>query len=466
MTVWIRNFFERKRDNSDWMWVGILAVSLVFGVCEAAEEETQKTEKIVLTLQQLIDRTIEKSPEIGERRSEVVAARSELDQVKGAYYPQVESVALVGPVGDAKKPVVVGTRIHDPSSDGIGIFGRFDFTVSQPLYTFGKLSNRKEAASSGVRAREYRLLEKKFDLVLKVKQLYYALILARAGMDAVDEATGFFNDARTRMDRLLKMGSSNVIESDLYRLDAYRADTKRSQAEAEKGLKVAYFALKSLISLPPGMEFDVAEKTLPSGEASADLDVYIQSALEQRPEFKQLDEALAAQRFLVQAVQSDLYPSFFVALEGSLAGAPNRETWHNPYISDEFNHANVGVVAGVKWNFDFSLSPKVDKEQAELQKLLHSKAVGKLNIPIQVAKSYQEAKEWRVSAEAYRTAAVASRKWVVTALANFDMGVGTADDMLRAIEKYGQNQGKYLEALFNYNLSLAELKYAAGMKDW
>jgi outer membrane protein TolC len=51
-------------------------------------------------------------------------------------------------------------------------------------------------------------------------------------------------------------------------------------------------------------------------------------------------------------------------------------------------------------------------------------------------------------------------------MADFDMGVGTADDMLRAIERYGQNQGKYIEALFRYNLSLAELENAIGMKTW
>jgi outer membrane protein TolC len=51
-------------------------------------------------------------------------------------------------------------------------------------------------------------------------------------------------------------------------------------------------------------------------------------------------------------------------------------------------------------------------------------------------------------------------------MADFDMGVGTAYDMLNAIDKYGYNQGRYLEALFRYNLSLAELEYAVGMKTW
>ncbi len=465
MRTWGRDLFMLREGKIGLVLFVIIFCGLAFMIPEVKGEEG-KGERLVLTLQQLIDRAIEKSPEIGERQSGIAAARSDLEQVKGAYYPQVESLALIGPVNDAKRPAVRGTRIIDPSPDGIGAFGKFDFTVSQPLYTFGKLSNRKEAAYRGVRIKEYQVLEKKFEIVLRVKQLYYGLILARAGIDATNDATSFFDDARRRMNRLLEVGSSNVMESDLYRVDAYRADTIRSRAEAEKGVQVAYFALKSLIQLPPGTEFDVGEKTLPVEAAQSDLKVYIQQALEERPEFKQLDEALAAQESLVQAVQSDLYPSVFVALGGSLAGAPNRETLHNPYISDEFNHANVGVFAGVKWNFDFTLKPKIQKEQAEYQKLLNTRSTGRLNIPIQVANSYQEVREWKAAMEAYHQATVASRKWVVTALTNFDMGVGTADDMLRAIEKYGENQGKYLESVFNFNLSLAGLKYAAGMKDW
>ncbi len=446
----------------------IIICSLVFMTQATAGEEKEKTEKLVFSLQQLIERALAKSPEMGEARSEIAATRADLDQVRAAYYPQLESAAVLGPVNDAKRPMVLGTRIHDPSPDSIGVFGRIDFTASQPLYTFGKLSNRKEAASRGVRAKELNLAEKRNEIVLRVKELYYALIAAREGLEVADDADSFFDDARRRMHRLLELGSTNVLESDLYRIDAYRSGTDRSRAEAEKGAKVAYFALKSLLYLSPETNFELAEKTLPVKEETlSELTSYIEKAYGERPELKQLEEALAAQQSLVQAAESDRYPSFFVALEGSLAGAPGRETFQNAYIPDEFNHIYVGVVAGVKWNFDFGITKaKVDKEKAEYGRLHHTKAFARLSIPIQVAQYYQEVKEWKVAAESYRKGATASRKWVVAALTNFDMGVGTADDMLRAIEKYGENQGKYLEALFNYNLSLARLEYAVGAKDW
>jgi outer membrane protein TolC len=340
--------------------------------------------------------------------------------------------------------------------------------MTQPLFTFGKLAHRKEAASRGVKAKEFQIDEKKGEIVLRVKELYYALILARAGLNLADEAGNFYDEAGRRIQRLLELGSTNVRESDLYRVEAYSADAHRFRAEAEKGVKVSYFALKSLIRLPPGVDFDPAEKTLVlMGETLAGLETYLQEAADKRPEFRQLTEALAAQDSQVKAAVSDRYPSFFAALKGSLAGAPGRDSLYNPYIPDDFNHAYAGIVAGFRWNFDFGITKaRVDKMRAEYDQLLHTKAKAEMSIPIQVAKSYQENREWQAAATSYQKAATASRKWVFTALSEFDMGVGTAYDMLNAIDRYGHNQGKYLEALLRYRLSLAELEYSAGIKTW
>lgn len=427
---------------------------------------------MVLDLPGMITMALARSPEVGESVGETAAARSDLSKVRGAYYPQLEVTAITGPVNDAREPVIRGNRIHDPSPGtslaSTGIFGRLDFTLTQPLYTFGKLSNREQAARLGVKATELET-EKKIDAVaLRVKQLYYALVLTGQGVEAADEAADFFRDARKRISRLLDLGSPNVTQSDLYRIDAYQADTLRSRAEAQKGRKVAYFALKSFLGLSPGQEFEPADKVLAIKPVKrAAMESYIARALKQRPELRQLQEALEAQKFQIKAARGDRYPTFFAAIEGSVAGAPGRDQLDNAYIDDEFNHAYAGIVAGLKWNWDFGISrAQVEKMEAGYNTLMSTRQNAVMNIPIQVAKAYQEVLEYEKSAEAYHRAAVASRKWVVSAMADFDMGVGTAEDMLTGIEKYGHNQGGYVEALFNYNLSLAELEYAAGIQSW
>lgn len=428
--------------------------------------------RAVFGLPELIRMAIEKSPEIEAVRSDILSSQSDLEQAIAGSFPQIETTAIVGPVRDANEPLVVNGRITDPSPglsfSSVGVFGRLDLTATQPLYTFGKISNRREAAASGVRAKRFQIDDKKGQIALRIKELYYGFVLARSGLETVDEANDFFNDAESRIRNLLDAESPNVKESDLYRIDAYRADILRSRAEAEKGVRLAYFALKALIGLPAGADFDPADRTISAKqEKLPELQHYINSAHANRPEFKQLSEGLAARKFLLEAAKSDLYPSFFAAVQASFAGAPGRDVIHNQYIPDEFNHAYGGIVAGAKWNLDFGISrAKIEKARAELNKLSSEKANAEMSIPIQVSKSYQELVEAFQSVSSYQKAAVSSRKWLIAALTGFDMGTETADDMLRAIERYGQNRGKYLESIYRYNMAMAELEYAAGIKTW
>ena len=442
--------------------VGALAILALAGPAPGQE-------RLVLGLPELIRMAIEKSPDIAETQSEIAGAKSRLAEADAGYYPQFDTTALVGPVNNTRRPAVAGTRIIDPSAEfSVGAFGRVDLALTQPLYTFGKIANRREAAARGVAATEAQMAQKRGEIALRVKELYYGLVLAKAGAEAARDAAAYFDEARRRMDRLLQLGSPNVIESDLQRIDVYRADTARSQAVAEKGMSTAYFGLKSLIGLTAGKEFDPRDTMLAmSGAGPGELDGCIKQALSGRPEFKQLDQAIQAQRSTVEGAQSDRYPSFFAALEGSFAGAPGRQTFHNPYIPDQFNEAVGGIVGGMEWHFDFGiLKARVEKEKADYEKLLHSRAAAELGIPIEVAQWYYEVRQWRASVDAYDLAASSSRKWIVAALTAFDMGAGTADDLLRSIERYGQNRGGYIEALFNYHMSLARLEHAMGVQSW
>lgn len=444
-----------------------LAIVLVFHAVASAKQSGAKPEKEVLTLQELVQMALERSPSIEMVRDEVRSARSDLKQVESAYYPQLDTTVVTGPAADATEPEVVNGKITDPSPDGIfdiNIFGRLDFTLTQPLYTFGKLSNREKAAKQGVQAKRVGIEQKEAEIVLRVKQLYYGMVLARQGKDVADESDDYFKDIKRRIEALIDAGSTNVDESDIYMVEAYSAQAQSFRAEAEKGERVAYFALKSLIGMPPGEDFTIDTESLPERQKQLQSqDEYVRMALNQRPELKQLKHGIAAQRHLVEATRSDLYPTAFAAVIGSFAGAPGRDQFDSAYFTDEFNHAYAGFFAGLKWHFDFGIQQaKVSKEVAEYNKLLNTKRYAEQNIPIQVANIYQEVLQYQKSMKAYDEAATASRKWVVTAFANFDMGIGTAKRIFDAIEKYGHNRGSFLEALYNYNLALAQLEYAIG----
>jgi outer membrane protein TolC len=456
----------------------MMGIILVWGFLLAAAPPGWAQAKQRLGLDQLIQMALDRSPEIWEADKDVAAAESDLAQAKAARWPQLDAMAVGGVVDAANKPIVVVSPRPGPgdrylrgqienTDDGpgdLGPFGRLEMVIVQPIYTFGKISHRVEAAHKGVSAQKAARDKVRGQVILKVKELYFALILAQQGKEAASDVQSFVDDARKRIQRLLSLGSTSVDESDLYRLEAYAAEAQRFKAKADSGSNLAYLALKRTIGFPPEQDFELDARELPKDtRALGPQQEYMQKALQWRPEFEQIERGLEARQSLVEAAKADMYPSFFAAAIGSLAGAPNREHYDVSYIGDEFNHANGGVVLGAKWHFDFGiLEGKVSKARAEYERLLATREFATRNIPVEVAKYYQDAAENFAAYQASEKAAISSRKWIVVAFANFDMGVGQARDIFLAVERYGKNQGDYLASLLNYHLALAKLSYAIG----
>lgn len=454
-------------NDSMRLLMAMTFVGLAIGLADSATAD----ERPALNLDQLVEMALESSPEIQEAEQSVAVAKAELSQAKAGHWAQMDVIGFSGPVYDAETPTVVvypnangvyTGSIVDRDDNAIGIFGRLELIVTQPLFTFGKISHRRDAAAYGVDVKQSAREKRRGDVILKVKEYYFGLVVAQQGLKAADDTDAFIQDAHKRIQRLLELRSNNVQEADLYRLAAFEADVKQFKAKAESGARVAYLALKQAVGYPANQDFVLDLKQLPKDtRALGNPEEYIQTALARRPELEQLNKGIAAQRSMVEAAKADLYPSFFAAGIGSFAGAPGREHLSNSYIRDEFNHTEGGVVLGAQWHFDLGIGrAKVDQAKAEHQKLVHTKDFAERNIPVEVTKYYQDAIQTEKSFKAYEQAAVGARKWIVTAFTNFDMGVGTARDMFDAIDRYGKNQGEYLVNLFNYHVALANLSHA------
>jgi outer membrane protein len=425
-------------------------------------------ERPVLTLKDLITMALKYSPEVKASKSEVSLAQEQKNEVHGYRWPQFDATVMGGMVPKARLPVAPpggGQLFYPDPKDklhGVAIFGRMDFSVIQPLYTFGKIAFREEAAARNIKVKEAGVDAKKGEVILQVSEAYYGLILAEQGKEAVKDARTYLNDTRERITRLLRINSPNVKESDRYRLASYEGALEKFAAEADEGSKVAYRALRALtgsekdFSVPPELPNPTA--------APGGLDYYVRQALELRPEFTQLKEGLVARQLLVDAAKADRYPSFFLAVVGQLAGAgPGRKYNPDPYVVDYFNDNGALPFVGAKWHFDFGiLKAKIGEAQAELNQLRYTEKTALMGIPVEVAKNYGEVQQNYKASVGMEKAYVNARRWLVTAFSNFDMGLGKLDDIFQAFERYGSFRGDYLMALYQYNLAVAKLDKSTG----
>jgi len=73
---------------------------------------------------------------------------------------------------------------------------------------------------------------------------------------------------------------------------------------------------------------------------------------------------------------------------------------------------------------------------------------------------YLDLKEAKKSAAATRNAYLNAKKWAVTAIANFDFGMGPAKEIFEALQAYSGMRADYFKSIYNYRVAAANLDYA------
>lgn len=418
---------------------------------------------LTLGLRECVERALVHAPELGEARADIELMGAKLSEAKGYRWPQIDFLGLTGPVPRAR-----GNQVSSPdtinSTDAYGWFERGDFTLVQPLYTFGKISHAMSAARHGIEVEKARQVQKRNEIAVKVKEYYYGVLLARDAKALLAEVRGDLARARDTAKKLLTQDSANVEEADVYKLDAFGGEVGKFLAEATKGENLALSALKTRIGVPQDTVLELGDaRLLRAGERIEELNAYLERAKKARPEFKQVAEGLKAREELVAAAKAARYPDLFLGGMFSAAYASNRDKVDNPWVPDEFRHVWAGVALGIKWKLDFGItSAKISQEQAQYDRLISTKGYAEENIPLQIMKFYDEGIEAASSIEATRGAYENSKKWAVTALANYDFGVGPAKEIFDALQQYAKMRWAYFQSIYNYNLALANLSMAVG----
>ena len=417
-----------------------------------------------LKLEDCIRLALKTAPELGEAEADISLATSKLDEAKSYRFPRLELTTLAGPAPIAyRSDISPDIKTDRPFSfDALTWFVSADATIIQPLYTFGKISENMKAATHGIEVDRSRKQQRANEIVLKVHEYYNGLLMAREMKELVLEIEEILIKAREKASKLLDQGSDSVDEVDLYKLDAFSGIATKYLEEAKKGEALALAALKARMGMPADAALVTATERLVIIDSEIpSLDSFVEKSRTRRPELHQIAEGLKARTALVEAAKANYYPDIFLGGLFSWAYADERERVQNPYINDPFKHLNAGIALGARWKLDFGITgAKVAGERAQYNRLLSTKEYADTNIPLQVKKYYLDLIEARNSALATRGAYLNAKKWTVTAVANFDFGMGPAKDIFEALQAYSSMRSDFFKSIYNYHIAMANLNYA------
>lgn len=444
---------------------------IVFFCLPVGRVAGQQDEGQRFTLAECLARSVEKSLELQASEFEVRAAESKLQQAAQArILPKFELREVVGPINRARGVVDPETGfVTSPDTttripEDLRYFIQTELDLVQPLLTFGKLSALRDAASYGVEATRAAKQSTRHEVELRVKKLYWSMLLAKEAERIVQEIEEKVDEADQKLEEKLEEGAEDVSQNDRFKLQVFRYEVAKRRAELEGQARLAREGLRMMLDLPEDQPFDVADDYLDPVPFQLDsVEVYETLAAQQRPEVRRLQAGYQAARSKVQMARSGYYPELFLSAGLRHNFAKDRFDPKNPFVYNPTNYFRPFVLLGFRYSLDFFRTrSKVEEAQIAVQTLETNRALLERAVQLDVRRAYEKVVETATKMEASQRSMRASERWLRAASMQFDIGAGEIKDLLDAFKANGEMRAEHYRNVFDYNVAVATLEKTVG----
>ena len=405
----------------------------------------------------------ERSDEVAIKHAEVVLARAD-GSIASALriVPEATATLVAGPA-----PEAYGSVVSSPNSNrsfaGLGPFGRLDLHAVQPLFTWGRLDATRDAAAAGVTAREDLERYTVSQVQLRVVESYWGVSLARRLLAISAEVDAALVDADRRVARSIERGDGDAGPSDRYRLRLFRAIVGMMAANAQMGLDLARVGLAAALKIPPE-RLALREEPLDPPAAKPPDPVAARTAAErQRFDLRALDAAIAARDAEIAVEEAARLPQVFLAGLFSYGYAPNRDIQLNPWVRDEFNAFNLGIVVGLHQDLSFPmLTAKVEKARAARELVARQREGLALLVAVEVDTALAELRGADARLAAARAALGSGRALFRSVGIDFSSNLIEARTLIEAYALYVEAEVAAARSAYDLQVAGARLARAVG----
>lgn len=454
-----------------------VVLAMLFGsmvVALAIDSQAMGAEVLTLNLQQAIERALKSDPRIAEKKHLEGVAVGVLKEVKGYqdifvdtnFYiglaPTLSGGFYEGGAREGTKP-----RSDNPTIDdipGISPWFYLQGSLIKPLKTFGKIENYSAAAKSNIVVKQGETRLQRGQTILDVSRAYFGYLTARDVERLLDDAQKQLDKARQVVESGLEKGKAKIKQADLYALQTGIALIKRYRAQAVATQQVAISGLKVLTAVGLENDLKLAEDQIkPIDVPQKSLEDLTRTALQERPEIKQLNAGLSARRALVAAKKAEITPTLYAGVVGIASYTPGRDQLNNPHIYDVFNVEAFTPIVGLKWQWSRGVQKgQVMQAEAELNAIIDKSDLARAGIPFEVAEQYFEVKSYFEQMNALSQGSRAARRWMIASYTDFEAGVENPDKVMTALQAYVLAHSDYLRAVNDYNMHIVKLNYVTG----
>ncbi len=445
-----------------FLWIAFVAVYLCLsagGPSYAQDADVLSThETLVLTLDDCIKRALENNQKVIGAGLGIEAAKGQLTEAKGAWMPIIDYQYRIAPVPtDA-------TRAFDAFFEGeLALFNSIRFAVAVPVFASGQLLTAKRLAENGLAAsKEYEVKEREATAFV-VKQLYNGILLA-------GELDKLLADAIEKIGNKLKDEATQEVPThspyDLLKLKVFKVDMEKRLAETRQNREMAYEGLKIQMGLDPEVKFRIVDNLLkPTMAELSSLEQYVKASVEHRPDMHLMQIGVDTKKKQYTLEKQKMGPkagaAFFVEIGRTTS--PIRNLAFQDDFNDPFDYSRAGFGLQLSGTLDIHGGVgRIRKAKAEYFKAVYEKLIGEKGLKLETEKAYMTAVRKQDDVRRARKAESMAHQMMFLAKTNSDIGIGDEKDYTDALQLVLLTRGQYFQAVFEYNVALADLEQKVG----
>jgi len=428
-----------------------------------------------LTLKDAINNALSSDARISEKQAYVQHARALLDEAQGSDDITFSANSFVGfspgldggPFKEGSCGSAQECQFRDDRftlGDGLSPWFYLQYGIIKPLKTFGKIENYSIAAKHNIAIKTQDVRIQRGATIYDTKRAYYGYLTAKNTRLFLVDTKKRISNAKESIEAQLEDDEGDVTQSDLFAMESAQSLAESYIVRAKALEEVAVGGLKVLMGYDKSENVVLAEKNLIPLDLPKLVLIDLQKkAMTERPEMKQLNHGLKAQRALIKANHSMKKPNLYAGIVGMLSYSPLRDRVDNPHIYDPFNDTGTTPIVGVQWEWAGGVqNAKIKQAQAELNALLAKDNFAKRGIPYQVEESYHQAHAYNKALNAMKKSAKFARKWMISSYTDFEAGLEPVDKLVTAFTAYVTTYTDYLSLVYQYNMQIAMLEQVTG----
>ena len=328
-------------------------------------------------------------------------------------------------------------------------------SVNIPLYTGGLVEGKIDVAKLGKTNAQEEILRVEQATKYSAIEGYYGLLayqeLQGVYHEAVDNLQGHLDNVQAQYN----VGTKAKV--DVLSSDVSLANAKTTAITADNNVAVAESNLNNILGLPLETKLNLADHQLPFDTYNISLQEATDYAMKYRPEV--LQAAIAVQEAERNIDIADAGNKPTVAITGGNDWADNT------FPGIDANKRSWKVAAGVTYNFYDGGATKAKVNQAKQDLLVARETEQKTReaVQLEVKQAYLNIRSAAQKVEETQTVVDQARENYRIQNIRYQAGVGINLDVLDAQLSLNEAQVNHIQALYDYNVGIAQLEQVMGV---